>query len=119
MASPRGSVPPNSFGEANVFSPGVRKRKVSPGSAVEGTLESAAERLDSGERAMHGRTESVCCRDGGRLVNRRENRQAFHEVSGDGTAGHGYRGRTPIRIIVPMPQRGQRLRSFSVMASSS
>jgi len=30
--------------------------------------------------------------------------QSPHEVSASGTAGHGYRGRIPTRIIVPIPQ---------------
>jgi len=76
------------------------------GSVVKNTLESAADRLLSVELAMYGHTTGVRCRDGGIFVNRRGVRQSPHEVSGGGSAGHRYRGRVPIRIIVPMPQRG-------------
>jgi len=52
MARLNESVTRHAVGGANVFSPGVRKGKAIPGSAVESTLESAAERLESGELAM-------------------------------------------------------------------
>lgn len=82
------SVVLNSFGEANAFSPGGRKRRASPGSAVESTLESVVERLENGELAMYGHTAGVCCRDGGIFVDRRGYRRVAHEESGGGTAGH-------------------------------
>ena len=119
MVSLEESVTPNSFREVNVFSAGGRKGNADPGSAVKSMLESAADGLKSVELTMHGHTTGVQFREGGVIVNRRENRQCPHEVSGGGTAGHRYRGRVPTRIMVPMPQRGQRLAFSAAMASSS
>ena len=98
------SVARNRFSEASVFSAGGRKGNASPGSAGRSTLESAADRLESGELAMYRHTAGVRCRDGGIFVIRRANRQSPHEVSEGGTAGHGYRGRIPMRTMMPIPQ---------------
>src|SRR5580693_2950136 len=107
------------FGEANVFWPRGAKRGVSLGFGAKMGLESEADAIRSGVLPMHAHTTGAGCRDGSVCVDRRRNRQSAHEVSGGDTAGHRYDGRIPMRIIVPIPQRGQRLRSFSVMASSS
>lgn len=80
---------PESFGEVNVFSPGVRERNVSPGFAAKVGWNRRRDELWNAVVPRYADTPGVCCRDDGILVNRRGNRQAPHEVSEGGTAGHG------------------------------
>ena len=82
-------------------------------------LESPVGSVESVLLPMGTHTEGVGCRDDGIFVDRAGNRQSHHEVSAGGAEGHGYPGRIAIRIMVPMPQWGQRLSSFSVIACSS
>ena len=83
-------------------------------------MESAEDGVESVVLPVRAHTRGVGRGDGGILVERAEDRRsAHHEVSAGGAEGHGYLGRMAIRIILPMPQWGQGLNSFSVMASSS
>jgi hypothetical protein len=119
MARLRESVAPNTFDEINVFSAGGWKWVVSVGFGTASSLESAVESMEGVVLPMREHTTGVGCRDDGIFVVWAGNRQSPHEVSAGGAEGHGYRGRMAIRIMVPMPQWGQRLSSFAVMASSS
>jgi hypothetical protein len=105
-------------GEAKCIFCGRVEVIVSVGFGAASGLESAVDSMESVLLPMGTHTEGVGCRDDGIFVDRAGNRQPPHEVSDGGAEGHGYRGRIAIRIIVPMPQWGHRLTSFSVMASS-
>ena len=108
----------NMFGCGQCIFCGYAEVVVSVGFGAASRLESAVESMEGVVLPMRAHTEGVGCRDDGIFVVWAGNRQSPHEVSAGGAEGHGYRGRMAIRIIVPMPQWGQRWTSFSVIASS-